>query len=164
MKNGKKGVFFCYVSFSLLIVISGLFFAGVITNGYGLLNQKTVSYNSPLSASTLNTPSPKNQTEEPELGPEGCAGCGMCGGSIIILILIPVVYFVINILLLIWVAKDAKNRGMDNPVVWMFLVFFFGLIPFIIYFFARPSGNIVQCSHCGNKKLEAMKTCPHCQN
>jgi hypothetical protein len=53
---------------------------------------------------------------------------------------------------------------MDNPVVWMFLVFFFGFIPFIIYFFARPAGNIVQCPHCGNKRMESMKTCPHCGN
>lgn len=164
MKSGKTAASFSCVSFSFLIVISILFFAGIITNGYGHLTQKGDYLNSPLNASTVNVPSPKNQTEEPELGPEGCAACGTCGGSIIILILIPVVYFVVNIFLLVWVAKDAKNRGMDSPVIWMILVFLFGLIPFIIYFFARPSGNIVQCAHCGNKKLEAMKTCPHCHN
>lgn len=103
-----------------------------------------------------------NQSDDTDVGPEGCAAGTCCGGSILLLIIVPILWFVINILLLVWLTKDAKTRGMDNPAIWLFLVFFFGFIPFIIYFFARPAGNIITCPHCGNKKMEAMKTCPHC--
>ena len=42
-----------------------------------------------------------------------------------------VVFFIIailvlNIVLLVWVARDAKARGMDNSVLWMLVVFFLG--------------------------------------
>jgi hypothetical protein len=103
-----------------------------------------------------------NQYDDQDFGPEGCAAGTCCGGSILLLIIIPIVWFVINILLLVWVTKDAKTRGMDNPAIWLFLVLFFGFIPFIIYFFARPAGNIITCPHCGNNKMESLKTCPHC--
>jgi Phospholipase_D-nuclease N-terminal len=64
--------------------------------------------------------------------------------------------------LLIWVAKDAKSRGVDNPVVWMILVFCTGIIGLIIYLAVRPGGNLVKCENCPNKKLPYAKTCPHC--
>lgn len=70
--------------------------------------------------------------------------------------------FVLNIILLVWVAKDAKRRGMDNPILWMLLVFFAGLVGLIIYFLVRPKGRMVKCEYCGNKKLEYLKTCPQC--
>jgi hypothetical protein len=36
----------------------------------------------------------------------------------------PIIFFVISIALLVWVARDAKARGIDSAVLWMALVFF----------------------------------------
>jgi hypothetical protein len=91
----------------------------------------------------------------------GCATCSACGG---VMIIIPIVILVLNIALLIWVARDAKARSMDSAVIWMILVMFTGPIGLIIYLFSRPQGNLVQCEHCQNKKLQASSKCPHCGN
>lgn len=51
-----------------------------------------------------------------------CAGCSLIGA-------IPalwIAFFILHIVLLIWVARDAKARGMDSSVLWMLLVFFIG--------------------------------------
>lgn len=60
---------------------------------------------------------------------EACAACGSCGG---VMILIPIIFFALNIALLVWVARDAKSRGMDSSAVWMILVMFTSLIGLII--------------------------------
>jgi uncharacterized membrane protein YhaH (DUF805 family) len=86
------------------------------------------------------------------------AGCACCGTFIII----PIILFVLNIALLVWVARDAKARGMDSSVLWMLLVFFFSFIGLIIYIFSRPQGNLAPCPNCGNQKLLASLKCPHC--
>ncbi len=88
----------------------------------------------------------------------GLAGCGCCGTFIAI----PIIIFVLDIALLVRVARDAKARGMDTPIGWMVLVFFTSFIGLIIYNFSRPQGNLVQCPNCKNKKLQAMLKCPHC--
>ena len=89
------------------------------------------------------------------------AGCMACGGGLMVVVM---AMFVLNVALLVWVARDAKSRGMDSAVVWMLLVFFLGLLGLIVYVFSRPQGNTVQCSHCGNKRLQASAKCPHCGN
>jgi len=91
-------------------------------------------------------------------GAAGCAACGGCGGIIFLIVAL----IVLNIALLIWVARDAKARGMDSAVLWMLLVFFLGLIGLVIYLFSRPQGNTVPCPNCGNKRLQASIKCPHC--
>jgi uncharacterized membrane protein YhaH (DUF805 family) len=88
----------------------------------------------------------------------GLAGCGCCGTFIFI----PIALFVLSIALLVWVAKDAKARGMDNAVGWMALVFFLNLIGLVIYIFARPQGNTIACPNCGNQRLQSSVKCPHC--
>ena len=90
-----------------------------------------------------------------------CGACGSIGGAIIFVI---IGVFVLNIVLLVWVARDAKARGMDNSVVWMLVVFFLGIIGLIIYLASRPKGDLVECSNCNNKRLERSATCPHCGN
>jgi hypothetical protein len=91
----------------------------------------------------------------------GCASCGACGGLMIVL---PVAFFALNIALLVWVARDAKARSMDSAVIWMILVMFTGPIGLVIYLFSRPQGNLIQCPHCRNKRMEASSKCPHCGN
>ncbi len=93
-----------------------------------------------------------------------CAGCGICGGSVVVLVLIPIAIFALNIALLVWVARDAKARGMDSAVLWMVLVMFTSVIGLVIYVLSRPQGNIVRCSSCGNNRLQASAKCPHCGN
>ena len=90
-----------------------------------------------------------------------CAACGACSGA---LILVPILFFAINIALLVWVARDAKSRGMDSAVLWMLLVMFTSVLGLVIYLLSRPQGELMQCSHCGNKRLRASATCPHCGN
>lgn len=90
-----------------------------------------------------------------------CGSCAACGGA---LIAIPIVLFVLNVALLVWVARDAKARGMDSAVLWMILVMFTSLIGLMIYMFSRPQGQVVQCAHCNNRRLQASAKCPHCGN
>ena len=100
------------------------------------------------------------------IGTEGAAyandlgSCAACGGSLLAFL---VVMFIVNIILLVWVARDAKARGVSG-LGWMILVFFLGIVGLIIYIFARPQGETTTCSHCQNKKLAAMAKCPHCGN
>jgi len=93
---------------------------------------------------------------------EGAAavmGCFACSGM---LLLIPVVFFILNIALLVWVARDAKARGMDGAVLWMILVLLLSVLGFIIYIFSRPKGDLVDCPNCPNRRLQASTKCPHC--
>jgi hypothetical protein len=90
---------------------------------------------------------------------DGNLGAACSGCLVFIVILI-----VINIALLVWVARDAKNRGMDGAVIWMLLVMFTSFLGLIIYLFSRPKGFVIYCGHCGNKRLQASAKCPHCGN
>jgi uncharacterized membrane protein YhaH (DUF805 family) len=92
-------------------------------------------------------------------GAAGCAACSGCGG---LFILIWIGLIGLQIALLVWVARDAKARGMDSAILWMLLVMFVPLLGIVIYLFARPQGNMVQCANCGNKRLQASVKCPHC--
>jgi putative component of membrane protein insertase Oxa1/YidC/SpoIIIJ protein YidD len=88
-----------------------------------------------------------------------CASMGFLG---VLVIFFVVAFFAVGIYLLVWVAKDAKSRGVDNPVVWMVLVLITGVIGLVIYLAVRPSGNLIPCAHCPNKKLPYARVCPHC--
>jgi len=88
----------------------------------------------------------------------GLAACSCCGTFIFI----PIAGLALSIALLVWVARDAKSRGMDSAVLWMLLVFFLNLIGLVIYLFSRPQGNLVPCPNCGNQRLQASVKCPHC--
>jgi hypothetical protein len=96
--------------------------------------------------------------QRPEDTAAAAGSCMLCSS----ILMLPVVLFVLNIVLLIWVARDAKARGMDSAVLWMVLVMFTSVIGLVIYIFARPQGNVVQCSNCNNKRLQAILKCPHC--
>jgi hypothetical protein len=89
----------------------------------------------------------------------GCAACSGCGGLLLVLWL---GLIALQIALLVWVARDAKARGMDGAVLWMLLVMFVPLLGLLIYIFARPQGNMIQCPNCNNKRLAASVKCPHC--
>jgi len=98
---------------------------------------------------------------QPGSGQPGGEVCGTACGSFIFII---IAIFVLNIALLVWVARDAKNRGMGTSVGWVFLIMLTGIIGFIIYLFSRPSGDLVYCEICKNKRLRVATVCPHCGN
>jgi hypothetical protein len=104
------------------------------------------------------------QPSKPGEDAAACAACGTCGALTGGMILIPIVIFALNIALLVWVARDAKARGMDSAVLWMILVMLTSVIGLVIYLFSRPQGNLIACAHCRNRRLEASARCPHCGN
>lgn len=117
-----------------------------------------------LAAVIVNIVLPTMLLAQESLTDEEAAACAACAGLGGFAVFIFVAAIVLNIALLVWVARDSKSRGMDSSVLWMILVMFTGLIGLIIYIFARPQGNLVQCSQCNNKRLGASAKCPHCGN
>lgn len=107
------------------------------------------------SVSLAQTATPRDESAA------GAAACFACGTIYIFVLLVGLA---ITIALMVWVARDAKNRGMDNAVLWMLLVFFTNIIGLIVYLLARPQGNLIVCSHCKNKRLAVSAKCPHCGN
>jgi len=89
----------------------------------------------------------------------GCAGCLACG---VFPMILAIAIIALHIAILVWVAKDAKARGMDNAVLWMILVVLTGLIGLIVYLLARTQGNLILCPNCHNKRLQVSVRCPHC--
>jgi hypothetical protein len=113
------------------------------------------------------TPEERQKMKEKQ-DEDAAKACAVCGGGAatagVLVIVFVVVMIAINIALLVWVARDAKSRGMDSSVLWMLLVMFTSIIGLIIYLFARPQGQLVQCPKCGGKRLAASALCPHCHN
>lgn len=92
---------------------------------------------------------------------EGCAACATCGGFMAAPFIAAALLLVLHIVLMVWVGRDAKARGLEGAT-WLILLFFTGVIGFIVYLFARPTGSLVQCPYCQNKRLAAAALCPHC--
>jgi len=86
------------------------------------------------------------------------AGCALCSTFLFI----PIALIALNIALLVWVARDAKARGMDNAVLWMLLVMCTSVVGLIIYILSRPQGDLIACANCKNRRLRASVRCPHC--
>jgi len=83
-------------------------------------------------------------------------------------IIIPLTWFVIGILILIWVYQDAESRGM-NGLLWAIIVFFLSIVGLILYLVARegkispPPQRITRvCPKCGTVLSEDAKFCPRC--
>ena len=64
--------------------------------------------------------------------------------------------------ILIWVYNDSKGRAMENPGIWVLIVFLAGWIGLIIYLCMRPSGQKVLCPSCGKQSLRTIPFCPFC--
>jgi hypothetical protein len=100
------------------------------------------------------------QGRDPGANAAAAMGCLGCGGTLFMLVVI----LALDIALLVWVARDAKSRGMDNAVLWMVLVMCTSVVGLIIYLLSRPQGTLDVCPHCSNKRLQASAKCPHCGN
>ncbi len=95
---------------------------------------------------------------------EAAAGCFACMSGMVFMVGLVVVYIVAVIALWVWVARDAKSRGMDGSMLWMVLVMLTGPLGLIIYIFSRPQGNLIKCPSCSNKRLQSSAKCPQCGN
>jgi uncharacterized membrane protein YhaH (DUF805 family) len=92
---------------------------------------------------TTNSPGSGQMTTEESA--KVTAGCAACGGSMFAFSIFCIVVFALNVALLVWVARDAKSRGMDSSVLWMVLVMLTSVIGLLIYIFSRPQGNLIRC-------------------
>lgn len=96
----------------------------------------------------------------------GAAGCAACGSMMAVMAVagvISIVSTIIWIFVVLWVARDAKSRGMDNTAMYIVMVLFLGVIGLIIYVVSRPQGDLKDCRECGKKRLRGLKRCPHCR-
>ena len=103
----------------------------------------------------------RQQKEAEEAAKKGCA---VCGGGLAAVGAVGLAAIALNIALMVRVARDAKARGMDSSVLWMFLVMATGLIGLLIYILSRPQGLLAVCQTCGGKRLAVSAVCPHCRN
>lgn len=111
-----------------------------------------------LAATCATTSTALAQTRDPEMA----ANAAACGTTLLLMIAIPVVILIINVVLLVWIARDAKARGVDGAVIWMIFAFLTGPIAFSLYLMSRPGGRVIKCHKCGNGRLEVSAKCPHC--
>ncbi|MGZ8842585.1 MAG: PLDc N-terminal domain-containing protein [Pyrinomonadaceae bacterium] len=128
------------------------------------LRHLALSALSSLCFSALTFAQTRGNSQDPCADACGTGGCAGCTAAPIVMILLVIGVIVLNIALLIWVAKDSKARGMDNSVMWMILVIFTSWVGLIIYILSRPKGDLVQCPNCKNNRLQASAVCPHCGN
>lgn len=103
----------------------------------------------------------QNRGEEAAANAAAAGGCLACGGFFFLFFIAIVA---LNIALLVWVYRDANNRGMDNAVIWLVVVLLIGPLGAVIYLLARTKGNLTVCSNCQGKRLDVSAKCPHCGN
>ena len=81
--------------------------------------------------------------------------------------LVTLALFVIWIMVIVWVYRDAERRGM-NGVLWALLVFVGNLIGLIIYLIVRneavraPGPSTAVCPSCQKSVESGFAYCPHC--
>jgi len=118
------------------------------------------------------SPAPAQQ-ESPSLPPlqhheltpeEQQQACAACGGGMMILLVFVLLVIGLKVFMAVWVARDAKSRGVPDVALWVLLTVFLNLIGLIIYLCTRPSGDLRQCPHCRGKRMVTLPICPHCRN
>jgi disulfide bond formation protein DsbB len=118
--------------------------------------------------------SPPQRQREPEVQPfaaeqevdtsAAAAGAVFLGVGMAFLIgiaLFGILIVVAQILILVWVVKDARARGADGGI-WLIVILLTDIVGLLVYLASRPSGLLVPCSHCGNRRLDYLHICPIC--
>ena len=85
-----------------------------------------------------------------------------CLGGCALAIAGSVAWLAVTLFMMMYVLKDGKARGDTNTVLWAVLVWLFPIIGFVVYFFARPKGDLSPCSNCKAQRLAILVKCPHC--
>src|SRR5262245_65188728 len=76
----------------------------------------------------------QQSAEDAAANAAAAGGCLACGGFFFIFFL---AIIALNIALLVWVYRDANNRGMDNAVIWLIVVLLIGPLGAVIYLLSR---------------------------
>lgn len=97
-----------------------------------------------------------------EAAAAAAAAAGVCGASCLILIVTSIGGLAVVVFMMLYVLKDGKARGDSNVALWAVLVWLFPIVGFIVYFFARPKGDLVPCANCKDRRLASLVKCPHC--
>jgi hypothetical protein len=86
-------------------------------------------------------------------------------GSILIplLLFIAILMAAAWVLMLVFVVRDCRNRGVDNGALWMLVVANTHFVGLLVYLASRPHGSLIGCEHCGNRRLPYVAVCPHCR-
>jgi hypothetical protein len=121
----------------------------------------------PVQEDAQESPEQKRNRERLEQGEEEAKRVAKelgwaCAGGFVGCAILGIIGFIVEILILVWVYKDARARGDQNAVLWLVLIFFVNIVGIIVYFVARPKGNLVPCPHCRNARLETLVKCPLC--
>ncbi|CDZ74474.1 putative membrane protein [Peptoniphilus sp. ING2-D1G] len=74
----------------------------------------------------------------------------------------PIIVFLVNLAMLVWIYRDAKNYN-TYPILWVLaaviLNFPLGLILYLLY--GRKDPKVV-CRHCHNKQSSDLEYCANC--
>jgi putative membrane protein insertion efficiency factor len=102
------------------------------------------------------------ERQQREAAAAAAAAAGICGASCLVIIVTSLGGLAIVVFMMLYVLKDGKARGDSNVALWAVLVWLFPLVGFIVYFFARPKGDLVPCGNCKDRRLVSLVKCPHC--
>ena len=87
-----------------------------------------------------------------------------CGGIELLILFGLVGLVAIQVLLAVWIYRDATEREMDSPVLWLIVVLVATVIGLIVYLIVRPDVHLVGCPSCHKRRIAGSATCPHCGN
>jgi len=77
--------------------------------------------------------------------------------------LLPILLFLSWVVPPIWVARDARRRGADHPLLWAVFVLLTWIVGLVIYLMLRPQHPLLfHCDSCGNEVKNEYVACPHC--
>lgn len=64
--------------------------------------------------------------------------CAACAG---IFLVVPLIVLVINLIIGVWMYKDAQRRGNPQAVLWLVVGVIFSIVGLVIYLAVRKSGS-----------------------
>jgi type IV secretory pathway TrbL component len=85
------------------------------------------------------------------------------------ILFVPLLWFVVALLILVWAYRDAESRGM-NGALWAIIIFFLSVLGLLLYLIVRSpqkDTNLIKnvsrvCPKCGQVLNEEAKFCPRC--
>jgi len=62
-----------------------------------------------------------------------------------------------------WVARDARKRGVENPMLWVVFVLLTWFVGLVVYLMLRPQEPVyLECEGCGKSVKYEFAACPYC--
>lgn len=150
---------------------AGLLLVGIIA--IAIANSQRGEPAAPQRRANAPAPHPTRQpAPRPRVSPspedaDGIAVQGVAGAAVIfgvsmgVFLVLILSLIVVQILILVWVVKDARARGADGGV-WLLVILLAPFLGLLIYLLSRPPGMLLPCSHCGQRRLHYLAVCPVC--